>query len=1167
MLAECGPRITGESVRYRCLAFVRLLANRCVWFGLLLTLLLPAVAQATNLGTTPHISLAGNYNFVTTGGTLRASNNATNPCALISGNSGTSVGAGTGNATVSGIPAGSSIVGAYLYFVGDGDTPDYTITFNGTGLTASQQYSDALEFPTGSGIFYKYFGGFVDVTAYVTGNGSYSFGGLSVQNVDDAGGPNYCSNWGVVVGWALVVVYQNASEPLRVINVFDGLQHFYGSSITLNPGNFKIPTSPINGKMAVIVWGGDPDIQGTLNGDSETLQFNGNSLTDALDPANNIYNSTINTLGLSNTWGVDVDTYDVSSYLAAGNTSATTFYSTGQDDNYLTAEVISVTNTPVADLAITKSHSGNFTAGSNGVYTLVIHNNGPNATSGTTTVTDTLPTGFTYVSATGTGWTCGAAGQSVTCTTTSVIANGSNANPITLTVAVGTSAVNPTVNTASVAVDSTIFDNISANNSSSDSTTVLYATDLQITKSHSGNFSAGTQGVYTLTVKNNGPQNIPSGATTTVSDTLPASETYVSATGAGWTCGAAGQLVTCTSTTAMTSGSSLPAITLTVTFSTSPPASVSNTASVSNASVSDTNNTNNGSTDVATVTSPNLSNSTKTVIDQTNNPSKAGDTLKYTITLIESAGQAANNISVTDTLDANLVNFTMVSIPAGSTDNSTPGTGPVNVTGINIPANGSVTIVYTAQIANTAASGTLINNTAAITGGVSSASPSASPIVVTGTTNGNKTLYLLTAGMAAATGTYSRRQGATSTTTFQTLAKGGGSSSWTLDYQAAAAINITGNVVANLYMRTNNSRTYPVQVTLSNGTSTLTGTGNCALNTAATPRLCTINLTGTLPITIAANGQITVTVTNNFGGGGTRDILLYPEYSAATQSTMTFDVNPAINVDSVNIYNTVYPGTGAQSVYEPNQTVYVRVQLSDPFGCFDIGAGTLTLTDPNSTVQVNAANILAANKTTCVTPTAPNAYAASIIYEYPYTLASNAALGNWSASVTAKEGAELTVSNTAANTFLVGVPALLIMKSVSVSTDPVHCTTPGNTGSCTGMATTFKSIPGSVMLYNVLVTNTGNGTAGNIIITDPVPTYSSFMVGSMTFTDGSTSSGLPTPVYSYDNSSCSGSFTYTPTGAIDPNVKCVKAAFSTNMNGKSGASSPYFTVSFKVQIN
>ncbi|HJR74517.1 MAG TPA: hypothetical protein VJ806_12880, partial [Luteimonas sp.] len=102
-----------------------------------------------------------------------------------------------------------------------------------------------------------------------------------------------------------------------------------------------------------------------------------------------------------------------------------------------------------AQLSLTKTHAGNFSVGSNGAYTLTLSNISTTAaTAGTITVADTLPVGLTFVSATGSGWTCGAVGQDVTCTTAATIAPSASAPPITLTVAVGVAAAPSVVNTA-----------------------------------------------------------------------------------------------------------------------------------------------------------------------------------------------------------------------------------------------------------------------------------------------------------------------------------------------------------------------------------------------------------------------------------------------------------------------------------------------------------------------------------------------------------------------------------------------------------------------------------------------------------------------------------------------------------------------------------------------
>src|SRR4051812_38121756 len=65
------------------------------------------------------------------------------------------------------------------------------------------------------------------------------------------------------------------------------------------------------------------------------------------------------------------------------------------------------TAAPKSDMQITAAASAGFTSGSNATYTLTIDNNGPQSAAGPHTVTNTLPAGLTFVSATGTGsWTC-----------------------------------------------------------------------------------------------------------------------------------------------------------------------------------------------------------------------------------------------------------------------------------------------------------------------------------------------------------------------------------------------------------------------------------------------------------------------------------------------------------------------------------------------------------------------------------------------------------------------------------------------------------------------------------------------------------------------------------------------------------------------------------------
>jgi uncharacterized repeat protein (TIGR01451 family) len=95
-------------------------------------------------------------------------------------------------------------------------------------------------------------------------------------------------------------------------------------------------------------------------------------------------------------------------------------------------------STAKADLNITKALTGTMTVGQNATYVLKVSNAGPDAEPGDITVVDTLPAGLGYVSASGTGWSCGAIGQKVTCTRAGALASGTETAPISVIVKVNT---------------------------------------------------------------------------------------------------------------------------------------------------------------------------------------------------------------------------------------------------------------------------------------------------------------------------------------------------------------------------------------------------------------------------------------------------------------------------------------------------------------------------------------------------------------------------------------------------------------------------------------------------------------------------------------------------------------------------------------------------------
>ena len=127
---------------------------------------------------------------------------------------------------------------------------------------------------------------------------------------------------------------------------------------------------------------------------------------------------------------------------------------------------------PQADLAITKTHEGDFTVGETGEFAITVTNNGPTPDPGPITVTDRVPVGITPVRAVGSGWDCDIRGQQVTCVDADGLAV-DETSEITLTVDVFAEAVPSVRNSASVS--SPAEDTDPSNDSATDEVTVLPA--------------------------------------------------------------------------------------------------------------------------------------------------------------------------------------------------------------------------------------------------------------------------------------------------------------------------------------------------------------------------------------------------------------------------------------------------------------------------------------------------------------------------------------------------------------------------------------------------------------------------------------------------------------------------------------------------------------------
>jgi uncharacterized repeat protein (TIGR01451 family) len=359
------------------------------------------------------------------------------------------------------------------------------------------------------------------------------------------------------------------------------------------------------------------------------------------------------------------------------------------------------TITQLPDMTITKTHSGNFTQGQVGAtYTLTARNSGFAATSGTVTVTDTLPAGLTATAISGTGWTCVLA--TLTCTRNDALAINTNYPNITVTVTVANNAAASVTNTANVSGGGQAN---TTNDSASDPTTINQLPDLSIAKSHSGNFTQGQVGAtYSITVTNSG--GAATSGMVTVTDTLPAGLTATAISGTGWGCVLA--TLTCTRSDVLAPGASYPAITLTVNVANNAAASVTNSVAVSGGG--QTYTANDTATDPTTVTQlPDM-----TIAKSHSGNFTQGQTgAQYIITATNSGFAPTNGstVSVTDTL------------PAGLTATGISGTGWTCVLGTltctrsNALAAGVSypNITLTVNVANNAPAS--VTNSVAVSGG------------------------------------------------------------------------------------------------------------------------------------------------------------------------------------------------------------------------------------------------------------------------------------------------------------------------------------------------------------------------------------------------------------------------------------------------------------------
>jgi hypothetical protein len=166
----------------------------------------------------------------------------------------------------------------------------------------------------------------------------HAAGTYTVGQVNVAMGHSETGGWG---GWALVVAYEDADEPLRELAVLDGFPAFDEGRQAVEATLRGLRVAPGGaGSLGVVAFGGDRG----QTGDAVTVRGDEGStvrLSDAVNPAFDVMNSTISGYGQPvaqgrepahvTTLSFDADVFDLGEALAEGPGRLRVGFTSGDD--------------------------------------------------------------------------------------------------------------------------------------------------------------------------------------------------------------------------------------------------------------------------------------------------------------------------------------------------------------------------------------------------------------------------------------------------------------------------------------------------------------------------------------------------------------------------------------------------------------------------------------------------------------------------------------------------------------------------------------------------------------------------------------------------------------------------------------------------------------------
>ena len=352
--------------------------------------------------------------------------------------------------------------------------------------------------------------------------------------------------------------------------------------------------------------------------------------------------------------------------------------------------------------------------------------------------------------------------------------------------------------------------------------------------------------------------------------------------------------------------------------------------------------------------------------------------------------------------------------------------------------------------------------------------------------------------------------------------------------------------------------------TLASGTSTGTGLGPFSAATLTTA--------SALPLTLV----------QTMAGGSTNPLTDYQSSLTCVNTASSTTPLPSGVVTTNYSFGALQFGDSVTCTF--TNTVFPHLQLTKALGTggrqFNTDQFVMKINQGSTTVATTTTTGTATTVTNATTPqvmvTPLTAYTfteqgagVTILNQYTSAMTCTNAFTGSTTTLPTTMGGTVTprmgdvISCTITNTRRTGNATLTLIKTSSVISDPVNGTT------------NPLAIPGAIVRYSILVTNTGTLTAdsNSVLLIDSLPTQMAVGTSATpTFTQGSPTSGLTFNAGSdirYSNLTTAPitftGCTYTPTSAYDPAVKFVCINPKGTMAASTGTP-PSFTISIQAQM-